>query len=253
MTFLLGKWGKKTKLLFLCTDFGKKKSISIFLKATYAKNICFEKNKTKLSGRESRTTLLCHDGKLFSHDCWLLPLAIIKKYTLKKTPNTKPKAWEYFKEYDLSNSLKQPFQIITDCHHVVTLCCLLGGLEMRQFLAVQASLNCSKDGHLHSIPSTPWTNKARNYVPFIPSVVLDIIIQQQGNVMSTIFRAGKLPVLLDYGFNSFLCSAGFAQQWLSTLWRASGTGRFAINKRWYKKGKENNNFLKVVHITRYIL
>lgn len=114
MTFLLGKWGKKTKLLFLCTDFGKKKSISIFLKATYAKNICFEKNKTKLSGRESRTTLLCHDGKLFSHDCWLLPLAIIKKYTLKKTPNTKPKAWEYFKEYDLSNSLKQPFQIITD-------------------------------------------------------------------------------------------------------------------------------------------
>lgn len=44
-TFLLGKWGNKTKPLFLCTGF-EKKSICIFLKATYAMNISFEKNKT---------------------------------------------------------------------------------------------------------------------------------------------------------------------------------------------------------------
>lgn len=85
--------GEKRQNYFSYVQILEKKSISIFLKATYAKNICFEKNKTKLSGRESRTTLLCHDGKLFSHDCWLLPLAIVKKYTLKKktqTPNPKP-------------------------------------------------------------------------------------------------------------------------------------------------------------------
>lgn len=142
---------KKRQNHFSCIEIleKKKKIVNLYLFESYTcQEYQFWKEQNwKFFGKESRTTLLCHDGTWFSYDCWLLSLVIIKKtFFDKKTQNLAvfQRQWH----------ITQLKTAISDYNRLLPHgnCLLHVGTTGDEFLTVQPSSACSKDDHLFSVP-----------------------------------------------------------------------------------------------------